>query len=1026
MKAPVLAVLGFLAGIVPTVAQSYRFNRVVGEEFNSPFRIPAGIAVDSAGNVYVSSSNSHTIQKVTPSGGVITLAGTDGIIGSADGSGSAARFYVPSGLAIDRSGNLYVADMLNNTIRKISPTGAVTTLAGVAGDPAYADGPRGTARFYYPKGVAVDDSGNVYVCDSRTIRKVTPAGDVTTLAGDGANAGSVIVTKADGIGSAAQLIEPNGIAVDREGNNLYVTQADTNTIRRVTIAGVVTTLAGKLDSPGNADGIGSAARFSRPWGIAVDRAGDLIVTDIQERYVRKITSAGEVTTLAGKTSGLAGADAVAVDDAGNIHVVDSYSLYKGVPVAEPVITVPPPINQSAAIGFSVSIRVSITGLGPLAFQWLKDGAAVPGATNATLALSQVRLADAGTYVVVASNSTGRVISPPVALQVALPYTLTDLGTLGGQTSRATGVNAAGQVVGSAQTTAGAGHAFLFSGGAMIDLGTLGGAESNATAINAAGQVAGWSEFRAGSRDTHAFLLSGRTMSDLGALGGTNSRANAINDLGHVVGWSDTDAFQLVGLARITESHAFIHTGGTMNDLGRFGYTGSSARAINFAGQIAGTLLSGSGGTATWLAYDAFLFSANRLSILGRLASEVPPYLYGCDVNAVNSAGQVVGWANIESRTTAFLSEEGRLIDIGTLGSGENSAANGINAAGSIVGESGTSRGTRAFLFESGALFDLNELIPGAPGWILRSASAINDRGQIVGTGTSPAGATRAFLLTPADTTTSRLRNVSVLAELGAGEAIVVGFATQGGPRPLLIRGVGPGLSPFLSASSSVAGDPLINVYQTNGARIGSNDNWSSGDASATNTLTNAFRTVGAFPLAAGSLDAALLQTIEGNPTAQLTASSGGLALLEVYDPVPAPATQGSAATSARLSNFSAHARIAGGSSLIVGFTIDGSGPRTILIRGIGPGLAAAPLNVAGALGDPKLEVYSGFTQKIAENDDWVGGLAATFAQVGAFALPVGSKDASLVLALPPGIYTVRLANPSGTPGTGLVEVYEVP
>ncbi len=292
------------------------------------FSGPSGVAVDSAGNVFVADSGNNTIRKVTPDGAVTTLAGLAGYgnSGSADGTGSAARFYCPWGVAVDSTGNVFVADNYNNTIRKVTPAGVVTTLAGLAGSSGSA------ARFNGPSGVALDSAGNVYVADTgnNTIRKVTPAGVVTTLAGlAGYNA------SADGTGIAARFNSPCGVAAD-SSNNLYVADF-AGTIRKVTPAGLVTTLAGLAGSWASADGTGRAARFNGPSGVAVDSAGNVYVADTFNYTIRKVTRDGVVTTLAGLAGSCGSADgpgsaagfyqpaAVAVDSAGNVYVADTYN-----------------------------------------------------------------------------------------------------------------------------------------------------------------------------------------------------------------------------------------------------------------------------------------------------------------------------------------------------------------------------------------------------------------------------------------------------------------------------------------------------------------------------------------------------------------------------------------------------------------------------------------------------------------------------------------------------------------------------
>jgi sugar lactone lactonase YvrE len=256
-----------------------------GTGSSAEFDNPEGLAVDAAGNVYVGDTYNHAIRIVTSAGVVTTLAGSKGNVGSADGTGSSARFRYPRGIAIDTAGNVYVADSDNHTIRKVTSAGVVTTLAGTAGSSGSADGTGPVARFNFPTGVSLDTAGNVYVADqvNHTIRKVTSLGVVTTLAGTAGSSGS-----ADGTGSAARFNFPWDIAVDTAGN-LYVADEDNNTIRKVTIAGVVTTLAGSAGNIGSADGIGSAARFYRPSGIGVDTAGNIYVADRSNHTIRNST-----------------------------------------------------------------------------------------------------------------------------------------------------------------------------------------------------------------------------------------------------------------------------------------------------------------------------------------------------------------------------------------------------------------------------------------------------------------------------------------------------------------------------------------------------------------------------------------------------------------------------------------------------------------------------------------------------------------------------------------------------------------
>jgi sugar lactone lactonase YvrE len=257
-----------LAGSTPGSAN----GNGTGAQFNGPL----GVAVDAGGNVYVADTFNNRIRKIAPGGAVTSLA--------------AAEYNRPVGVAVDAAGNVYVGDTFNNRIRKIAPDGAVTTLAGAAGTTlggavthGFADGTGTAAKFDSPQGVAVDAAGNVYVGDSKNhrIRKITPSGAVTTLAGS-------TLGFADGTGTAAKFSNPNGVAVDAAGN-VYVGDWGNHRIRKIAPDGAVTTLAGS--TAGFADSIDSGnAQFNFPSGVAVDAAGIVYVAERDNHRIRKIRS----------------------------------------------------------------------------------------------------------------------------------------------------------------------------------------------------------------------------------------------------------------------------------------------------------------------------------------------------------------------------------------------------------------------------------------------------------------------------------------------------------------------------------------------------------------------------------------------------------------------------------------------------------------------------------------------------------------------------------------------------------------
>ena len=253
--------------------QEITVSTFTGAEFNNP----TSVAVDRFGNIYVADAKNHSIRKITSDGQVTTFAGS-GNPGDKDAKGTNAQFDLPFGVAVDAAGNVYVADRRNHKIRKITPDGEVTTLAGST--QGYKEGSGSTAKFNDPYGVAADAAGNVYVADidNHRIRKITSDGEVTTFAGSTQG-------YKEGSGSTAKFYKPYGVALDAAGN-VYVADTKNNKIRKISKNGMVTT-------------IGGANTFNQPKGIAVDGAGNVYVGDTNDHMIRKISPDGNVSTVAG-------------------------------------------------------------------------------------------------------------------------------------------------------------------------------------------------------------------------------------------------------------------------------------------------------------------------------------------------------------------------------------------------------------------------------------------------------------------------------------------------------------------------------------------------------------------------------------------------------------------------------------------------------------------------------------------------------------------------------------------------------
>ncbi len=311
--------------VVTTFAGSGELGAVDGTGLAASFNYPSSITIDNSGNIYVAEFGNYKIRKISATGIVTTLAGS-GVSGSNDGVGTTASFNLLTAITTDRDGNLFVTDARNNKIRKITALGSVTTLAG-SGTTGSTDGTGTTASFSFPSGITFDNAGSMYVSDSNNnkIRKITSFGVVTTLAGSGVSGSN------DGVGTAASFSNPQGIVID-SNSIIYLADSSRGKIRKITSEAVVSTLVG-YGSSSATDSSGTIASFRTPWGIAIDVNGIIYVADTGNHRIRKVTLSGAVTTLAG-TGSVGSVDGtgdtasfnfpsgVAVDSNGNIYVAD--------------------------------------------------------------------------------------------------------------------------------------------------------------------------------------------------------------------------------------------------------------------------------------------------------------------------------------------------------------------------------------------------------------------------------------------------------------------------------------------------------------------------------------------------------------------------------------------------------------------------------------------------------------------------------------------------------------------------------
>ena len=404
-----------------------------GSGSNAQFNQPLGIALAPDGSYYISDFGNSTIRRMTANGDVTTVFGVAGNPGTNDSKGTDAQFNGPAGMVFDTTGDvLWISDFSNNVIRQVvfslksnTLVGLVGTYTGSPGVAGYQDGLLSVAQFNGPLGMVKDSSQNLYVADrnNHVIRMIGTNGQVSTIAG----VAGVIGSTDGGLGDNLFNL-PSALAFDASGN-LYVADSGNFTIRKIATNGLVTTVAGTAGVSGGADGLGTNATFGVINGIALDSLGYIYVTD-SSNTVRRISTAKQVVTLAGLAGVSGSADGagknalfnnpvgIYVASSGNGYVVDqgNNTVRKAALYELPTI-VSQPQSQTVTSGVSVVFTVKATGDKPLIYQWIKDGVAISSANSSSYTLSNVQVSNAANYTVIVANAGGSVTSSVATLFV---------------------------------------------------------------------------------------------------------------------------------------------------------------------------------------------------------------------------------------------------------------------------------------------------------------------------------------------------------------------------------------------------------------------------------------------------------------------------------------------------------------------------------------------------------------------------------------------------------------------------------
>jgi sugar lactone lactonase YvrE len=914
--------------------QPGQFGSTDGTGTAARFTSPEGIAVDKATDtIYVADSLNHTIRKITSAGVVTTFAGSPGVSGTANGTGATARFKHPKGLAVDSAGNIYVADSENSTIRKITSGAVVTTLAGSAGNAGFADGAASAARFNFPRGIAVDGAGQIYVADynNQLIRKITPAGEVSTLAGV---PGSQGFQDNDG---CAHFNDPQGVAVDNNGN-VFVADTSNSTIRKVTAAGVVRTLGGKPLAYGNADGVGKAARFANPVGVTINGANQLLVVDTGSSILRIGTPAPQpkmAHTVTNTNDSGPGSLRQAISDAQSGDTIDFSSSLNG-----QTITL-------TSDQLTINADISITG---------------PGASL----LAVERSAQAATRFRIFNIPPNRTV------------TISGL-TIRNGNAHSSSIDGGGAIYTEKSSVTVDGCMFINNtatyGGALCNSGDVNNFDPSAALpgilIVANSTFQGNSATFAGGAVFNERVPDGTTTKSLAEASVTNCTfsANAATDRGGAI----------CNGSRLEVANSTLS--------GNYAANGTALYTTSAYYGVGNSIFNGTGAGRTVADDDS------RPAVEDRgynIFSDYPTYGFGTPRTPLfqNSTNQF----NTDPRLGPLQDNGGPtlthllLADSPAIDRGKDVAINMCNMP--LIDQRGFPRPVR-----------FNPAIPEPSGGDGSDVGAVELSG-------------------PAPT----LGNISTRLSVGTGENVLIGgFIIEGSaPKKVLILARGPSLSGFVP---SPLPNPRLELHDAN-RTIANNNDWQTTQIGGVITADQRQEIANTGLAPGNSAESAIIATLPaGNYTAVVQDVNGasGVGIVEVFDLTPN--------TSSRLANISTRGFVQAGDNVMIGGIIVVSQPTRIIVRARGPSLGGA---VSKPLPNPLLELHAQ-SNLIAANDDWqttqIGGVITADQkqeiQNSGFA-PANSAESAVIVTLQPGAYTALVRDANGASGIGIVEVFILP